>query len=117
MTDRAGRKELAAGYKATRPLAGVYRFVNTRTGRFLLASTTNLTSMQNKAAFARSTASAAVPDQRLAPDIREFGIETFAFEVLESVEVSHETTPGALAIDLAALLALWQERLAGEPHY
>ena len=116
MREKASRKELAAGYKATRPEAGVYRIVNTRTGRSLIGSTQNLAGMQNRFAFARATNSASALDLRLVADIREFGLAAFTIEVLESVEVKAETAAG-LEEELATLLELWRERFASDRHY
>lgn len=110
MDDKARRKQLQADYKLNPPQAGVYRIVNTRTGRVLLGSTTNLPSLHSKLAFARTTNSASALDLRLKPDVQAYGIEAFELEVLETVEAKPEQTPQDLQADLRTLEALWRER-------
>ena len=42
MDEKSRRKQLAADYKRSHPETGVYRIVNTATGKALLGSTPNL---------------------------------------------------------------------------
>jgi hypothetical protein len=108
--DKTRRKELRAQAKETRPLAGVYRMVNTRTGKALLATTTNLPNVQSKLEFSQSTKTANVLDLRLHADIRLYGIESFTLEVLETLEVIPEMTPDQIKDDLKTLEELWREK-------
>ena len=109
--DKARRKDLLAGYKQRPPDAGVYRIVNQSTGRSLLGSTMNLESIGNKLKFARATGTPGALDYRLKADAQEVGLEAFEVEVLERLEVTPEMTPTEVREDLAALEALWRERL------
>ena len=51
-----------------------------------MGSTPNLQSVRSKLEFAKSTRTTGVMDRRLHDDIRQFGIDAFAFEVLEVLE-------------------------------
>ena len=103
MDDKARRKQLQDDYKQTAIQAGVYRIVNTRTGRVLLGSTTNLPSLHSKLAFARTTNSASALDLRLKPDVQAYGIEAFELEVLETLDPKPEQTPQQVQDDLRPL--------------
>jgi hypothetical protein len=111
MNDKSRRKELSASYKQSHPEAGVFRIVNARNGKVLLGSAANLASMRNKLEFARSTSTPSALDRKLQDDIREFGLEAFSFEVLESFEPSPELTATKIREELAVLEALWREKL------
>lgn len=110
MVDKARRKELVAHFKQTRPPAGVYRIVNTRNNKALLASSTNLPSAQNKFDFAATTQLPGALDLRLAKDIALHGMAAFRLEVLEVLEVKADATDDEVREDLAALEELWREK-------
>ena len=114
MDDKSRRKQLTADYKRTHPEAGVYRVVNTKTGRVLLGSSLNLNSVRSKLEFARSTKSPgalAALDHRLTSDIHQYGLDAFALEILEVLDIRSEMTPAEIRNDLATLEALWREKL------
>lgn len=117
MDDRARRKALTADYRRSRPDAGVYRLVNTHTGRSLLGTTPNLPSLRNRIDFARSMNSVGALDGRLANDAREFGVEAFTLEVLEVVEQPPEMTRAQLLDELHTLEALWREKFEAAALY
>lgn len=108
--DRSRRKELQQQYRETRPEAGVYRIVNTATGRVLIGSSPNLAGVRNKLAFAQQTNTPSALDYRLADDVRRYGLDAFTFEVLDVVEAKPEMTSAKLRDELSALEALWRER-------
>ncbi|HEX3247516.1 MAG TPA: GIY-YIG nuclease family protein [Chloroflexota bacterium] len=110
MTERTRRKELVEEYKQNRPEAGVFRIVNTRTGRVLVGSTLNLASLESKMRFARSTGSTSALHFRLKADGLKFGVWAFELEVLEVLETKTDSTGEQLRCDLAVLEALWRER-------
>ena len=110
MTDKARRKELRTQYRQTHPEAGVYRIVNRQTNKALLGSSPNLASVRNKLEFAKSTNTPSALDQRLGADIRRYGLDAFALEVLEVLETKPEMTPADIVADLATLEALWREQ-------
>ncbi len=111
MSEQDRRKALVAQYQQTQPEAGVYRIVNSHNHKSLLGSTTNLASIRNKLAFARSTNLPGALDLRLSKDIRQFGIDAFSLEVLEVLDVTPEMTPAQIREDLDTLEALWREKL------
>jgi len=110
MDHRSHRKELTTSYKLTHPEAGVYRIVNTATGKALLGSAPKLASVRNKLEFARSTNMPGALDHRLHADARQFGLAAFALEVLEHVQPSPEMTATEIRAELATLEALWREQ-------
>src|SRR5579883_818310 len=103
VTDKAQRKQLTQQYKQNRPEAGVYRIVNTKNGRFLLGSATDLGNIRNKLEFAASTGMQGVLDRRLHADIKQFGIDAFTLEIVETLTVTPEMTRDELRRDLMAL--------------
>lgn len=111
MQDKHRRRELAAEYKRTRPEAGVYRIVNSASGKAFLGSALNLPSVRSKMDFARSTGGTGGLDHRLIPDIRQQGIEAFTLEILEVLDTRPEQTDAEIKADLATLEALWREKL------
>lgn len=112
MSDKARRKELQAQYKQPQPEAGVYRIVNRKNGKALLASTPDVARMHSKLAFATSTNTLGVLDQRLHTDIRTLGIAAFSLEILEILDTKPEMTAQEILRDLAALEELWREKFA-----
>ena len=114
MNDKARRRQLTADYKRNRPEAGVYRVVNTATGRVLLGSALNLASVKSKVEFARSTNSPGALgalDHRLASDVRQYGLDAFSLEILEVLDTRPEMTDAEIRDDLATLEVLWREKL------
>ena len=111
MDQKSRRKQLVSEYKQTRPEAGVYRIVNSKNGKMLLASSPNLPSVQSKMKFARSTNAATIFGYKIAPEIRHFGIEAFSLEILEVLETRPEMTQAEILADLATLEELWREKL------
>ncbi len=111
MNDRARRKELVTQYRQTPPEAGVYWIVNTATNKSLIGSTTNLASIRNKMAFARSTNMLGTLDQRLRKDIEAVGLGAFSLEILEVLKVEPEMIAADVRRDLEMLEALWREKI------
>jgi hypothetical protein len=112
MTNQDRRKQLRANYDENPPEAGVYRIVNTSTGKMLVGSTMNLPSMTSKLAFARTTKRASALDLRLKADAAMYGIEVFEVEILDTFEPAPGATPAETRQGLAELEALWCEKVA-----
>ena len=114
MSDQADnqveRKALLATYKRSRPEAGVYRILNARNGRCLLDSSNNLASVRAQLAFAKTLGSPGMRYRPLHDDMRQFGLDAFALEVLELLKVTPTMTEAQIRDDLAALAALWREK-------
>ena len=90
MDQKSRRRQLTADYKRNHPEAGIYRVVNTATGRVLLGSALNLASVKSKVEFARSTNSPGALgalDHRLASDVRQYGLDAFSLEILEVLDI------------------------------
>jgi hypothetical protein len=117
MTDRARRKEIVANYKQNPPEAGVYRVINTRTGKSLIGSTTNLESIQAKLQFARKTGSGSALDMRLRDDVRQYGIDAFEVEIIEKLERRAEMSDADLRSELKLLEALCREQFQADELY
>ncbi len=117
MSDRNRRKELTSEYKQSRREAGVYRIVNTTTGKALLGSSLNLDSVRNKMAFARQTNSPGTLGYQLKADVQQMGIDAFQLEVLEVLDVKPEMSDAQVQADLQTLEQLWRERYAAEDLY
>ena len=98
-----------AGFE-TATEAGVYRIVNTVTGRCLLGRSENLRSVRSKLEFAVSSNSPNALDHRLQPDVRTHGLAPFEFEVLDTLSITAQTTRDQIRADLDALLELWRDR-------
>lgn len=79
MTDKATRRDLKAAYRENPPAAGVYAITNTKRNRVLLGTSTNLPSVENKIAFARSTGLPGALDVRLRRDLVDDGLDALTF--------------------------------------
>lgn len=110
MDQKARRRELVAEYRRTGPEAGVYRLVNTQTGKSFVGSALNLGSVRSKLEFARKTGGVSALDHKLWADARQHGAEVFELEILEVLEARPEMTQEEIRADLATLEALWRER-------
>jgi hypothetical protein len=111
MTDRARRRELTEEYRQNPPEAGVYQLVNTVTGKVFLGTALNLPSVRGKLEFSQRTGTVSALDRKLRVDLTEYGAAAFTFEVLEVLDVLPNATPASTRDDLAALEALWREKL------
>ena len=117
VTDRARRKEIVSNYKENPPEAGVYRVVNTQTGKSLIGSTTNLDSIYAKLRFARTTGNGSALDMRLRDDVRRYGVDAFEVQTLEVIERRPETTDLELRDELKVLESLCRERFTADELY
>jgi hypothetical protein len=117
MTSPGRRRELREQYEQRTPQAGVYALRNTVTGRALVASTSDLAAVRNRLEFARATKTPSALDGRLVADVREYGIDAFVLDVLDTLAVAPGSTPDDARADLAELETLWREKLASDPQY
>ena len=117
VTSRDRRDELRAAYEQRPKEAAVYALRNSVSGRILIASSADMASVRNKLEFGEATGSTGVLDRRLVADAREHGMPSFSLEVLDVLESDPGRDAAQVADDLAALEALWREKLAGEPQY
>lgn len=110
------RKARIREYKENPPPAGVFRIVNTATGRVLLGASRNVAGRLNRHRFDLKRGAHA--DRELQSDWNALGEGAFEFSMLDPLEPVDE--PGCdPAEDLRELEAMWREKLAesGTPLY
>ncbi|MFZ5943181.1 MAG: GIY-YIG nuclease family protein [Bacillota bacterium] len=78
------RKELKMAYKETPPPMGVYQIRNKVNGKILVGSSMNLPGKFNSSSFQLNFNS--YPIKELQGDWKIFGSDSFAFEILETLE-------------------------------
>ncbi len=105
------RKELINNYKNSPPDAGVYKIINRKTERFILASTMDINGMNNRFQFAKRMDSKDALPLVSREDIKEYGIENFDFEILERIAIKPEMSKEECQAEMDFCLALWQEKL------
>lgn len=102
------RKALVRQYRETPRPAGVFRVVNTKVGRALLGSSTDLPGMLNRQ---RSQLESNLhPDKELQRDWKDLGPASFTFDVLDVLKPSDDPSYDP-SEDLRALKELWLEKL------
>jgi hypothetical protein len=102
------RKELKRRYKETPRPAGVYRILNTRTGRTLVGTSVDAPAMLNRQRLQLRTDGH--PNRSLQRDWNAGGADAFTFEVLDTLTPRDE--PGFdLHEELRLLEQLWLEKL------
>jgi hypothetical protein len=105
------RRELSKAYKERRLIGGVYRIVNTQTGKYLLGYAVDIASLRNRFEFALATGSAI--DPRLRGDWDQYGPAAFSLEVLEELEKTPEQSQVDFVADLRTLEQLRRADLVG----
>lgn len=102
------RAEIRRAYKEAPRQAGVFQIRNLRTGKVLLGSSTNLHGPLNKHRFMLSIGRHDNAD--LQADWNQHGAAAFAFEILEVVKVSQDSS-FCLEDELTLLEQIWTEKL------
>jgi len=101
------KKELKKEYQQNHPPMGVYQIRNIVNGRILIGSSLNLTGALNSPRFQLNAGSHV--NKALQAEWREFGSESFVFEILD--ELSATEGPGHdYRADLAFLEEFWLEK-------
>lgn len=108
------KKELIARYKQRPITGGVFRIVNTKTGKYLLASDIDIRGSRNRFNFSVSTGSCV--QMKLQKDWDDFGAGAFVFEILEELEKNSEQELNAFREDLNLLEEMWREKLGGNEY-
>ena len=102
------RAELRRDYKEAPRQSGIFQIKNTKTGKILLGSSTNLHGPLNKHRFMLSIGRH--DNVALQNDWKQFGPEAFTFEILEIIKPSDD--PGfCLEDELTLLEQIWLEKL------
>lgn len=103
------RKELKRRYKETPRAAGVYRILNSRTGKALIGTSIDVPAMLNRQRSQLRTGGH--PNRTLQQDWNHEGADAFIFEVLDTLTPRDE--PGFDPHEELRLLEqLWLEKLA-----
>jgi group I intron endonuclease len=102
------RAELKRAFKETPRQAGIYQIKNTRTGKLLVGSSTNLHGPLNKHRFILSIGRH--DNAALQNDWIQFGPDAFSFEILEIVKPSEDPS-FCLEDELTLLEQIWLEKL------
>jgi group I intron endonuclease len=102
------RAELRRSYKETPRQAGIFQIKNSKTGKILLGSSTNLHGPLNKHRFILSIGRH--DNAALQSDWNQFGPDAFSFEILEIVKPSDEPS-FCLEDELTLLEQIWLEKL------
>lgn len=105
----ATRKELINEYKNRKISGGVFRILNTVTGKYILKHAVDLKGSRNLFDFAVQTGMCF--DSKAQKDWDEYGAKTFTFEVLEEIEINEDQSSKEFKEDLKALEELWREKL------
>ena len=102
------RAELRRAYKKTPRQAGIFQIKNSKTGKILLGSSTNLHGPLNKHRFILSIGRH--DNAALQNDWNQFGPDAFSFEILEIVKPSDDPS-FCLEDELTLLEQIWLEKL------
>lgn len=109
------RKEIINEYKDRKLRGGVYTITNTQNGKYLLAHTVNVQSVQNHFQFAVTTGSTIHP--KMKKDWEEVGAKAFTLEILEELEQKPGQSQAEFMDDLQTLEQLWRANLDASKAY
>ena len=101
------REEIKRQYKETPKQAGVFRIVNTVSGKVFLGSSKNLEGRLNKHQFQLS--SGRHPNRELQEDWNQLGTDAFRFEIVEIVQRKDDPKFN-LDDELSLLEEIWIEK-------
>src|SRR5437773_410845 len=102
------KKELKREYRETHTPMGIYQIRNIANDKLLIGSALNLPGVLNSQKFQLRAGSH--PNRRLQSEWKDFGAESFVFEILD--ELTATEGPGKdYRADLAFLEEFWREKL------
>jgi group I intron endonuclease len=107
-TSDKSRADMKRAYKEAPRQAGIFQIRNTKNGRILLGSSTNLHGPLNKHRFMLSIGSH--DNAALQADWNQHGAAVFAFEILDIVKPSDDAN-FCLDDELTLLEQIWLEKL------
>ena len=113
--DKEARRKAAEAYKNRKRDAGVYRIVNTVTGKFFLFAAPDVHGTQSHFAFCVATNCA--PKYPLAADWKKYGVNAFQLEILGTTLQGDDQTDKEFRAELDELCALYDEELGRENRY
>ncbi|GAA0862888.1 GIY-YIG nuclease family protein [Paraclostridium tenue] len=116
MSDKEKRKkEFIMEYKERPVTGGVYKITNTMSGNYLLMNDIDLKSTKNRFDFSVKTDMSMHP--KMSKDWKEFGSNSFTFEVLEEIEKKDAQSKESFKEDLKKLEEIWAEKLDSIKRY
>jgi group I intron endonuclease len=104
------RAELKREYKNKPQNIGVYQIKNQGNGKIFIGSSMNLDGMFNRFKMGVKCGDFSNGNQRLAEEMKEYGMESFTFEILDQLKPSEDPLYDYKE-DLKTLEALWLEKL------
>ena len=109
--DKPDKKSLKRTYLESDKPAGVYRIKNTKSGNVFLGSGIDVNARINrfKAELAFGNGNNLGFPKELHDDLKQYGPESFTFEVLEVLDGEYESDAARLE-DLNILEQMWQEK-------
>ncbi|MDR1966738.1 MAG: GIY-YIG nuclease family protein [Synergistaceae bacterium] len=108
--DTARKKELLMQYKERKIVGGVFLMKNALNGKTYLEATKDICASKSRFDFSKKTGLCAY--NMIQDDWNASGPDFFSLEILEEYEKSDAQTMKEFETDIAALKALWAEKLS-----
>jgi hypothetical protein len=102
------RKELIAEYKSAKTPSGLFQIRNLSNGKIFIGTAQNIPGILNSNRFQLNAGSH--PNKRLQAEWRQYGADSFAFEVLDELSTIEDPHID-IKVELSELESLWLEKL------
>lgn len=109
------KKEIKKAYQQKKTIGGIYAIQNTKTDKWFVKESHNLTASKNLFEFSKKINDC--PEQKLKQDWLQYGSDCFCFMILEELEKGEEQTRKSFQEDLNELLQIWLEKLSEKIFY
>ena len=103
------KKELKERYKNREIIGGVYRLVCKENSKQWLRGTKDLKGSKNRFSFSAATNSC--PEICMIKEWKQFGANTFSFEILDKIVKKATQTEKEFIDDINVLVEIWQDKL------
>lgn len=113
--DKSRKKELRDQFKSRRVTGGIYRIINTETGKFYLQCTDDFKATHNWFESCRMFGHCSLPP--IQEDWKKYGMDAFQIEELDHLEKPEEQTHAEFMADLRVLRDMWEEKLPRDNRY
>ncbi|MBE5986064.1 GIY-YIG nuclease family protein [Lacrimispora sp. AGF001] len=111
--ESSAKKALKDQYKNRIMTGGIYRIQCSKDGSYWLRTSLDMQGSKNRFAFSKSTDSC--PEICMLKTWKQYGADSFSFEIVEEIEKKETQTQRQFSDDLNTLLELWNEkRMEGE---
>ena len=101
------RKELQEAYKNRKIVGGVYKIINTKTGKYFLSWTNNIESKCTAFEFAKKANNCFLP--HLQKEWTQYGGDIFTIEVVEQLDKKKDQTMDSFQEDIKVVCEMWKE--------